>query len=88
MTDDTRQFLKNLKLWFNANRPAIITGHEGERVLIMGNSVQGYFPNDAAALAAAESNGFEYGTFLIQDCITQEQELKRHRYRGARFVGL
>jgi hypothetical protein len=47
MDDEVRQFLKNLKLWFNANRAAIIAGHEGEQALIMGNAAQGYFPNPA-----------------------------------------
>jgi hypothetical protein len=83
MADETREFLKKLKLWFNDNRSAIIAGHEGEQVLLIDNSVQGYFPDIDTALIAAQNKGFEFGTFLIQDCITKEEELKKHHFRGA-----
>ena len=66
--------LVDLYKWFNENRDAIITNHEEECVLLKDNSVIGYYPNIEAALSAAQKNGYVMGDFLIQDCITEEEE--------------
>jgi len=67
--------LDDLYKWFDENRGTIITGHLNEAVLLKDNTVIGYYPNDNAALSAAKENGFKIGEFLIQDCITDEEEI-------------
>ncbi|GHT58579.1 hypothetical protein FACS1894109_13040 [Spirochaetia bacterium] len=66
--------LNALYRWFDENRDRIIIGHDGECVLLKDNAVISYFPNTEAALAGAKKNSFEMGGFLIQDCITKEED--------------
>jgi hypothetical protein len=66
--------LVELYKWFDENRNSIIDGHLNECVLLKANSVIGYYPNTDAALSAAQKNSFLMGEFLIQDCITGEDE--------------
>jgi len=55
-------------------------GHKGKKkennncVLLKDNTVIGYYPNTETALSNAQKNGFVMGEFLIQDCITNEEE--------------
>ena len=67
--------LDDLYKWFDENRVSIITNHLNECVLLKDKSVIGYYPKTDAALSAAEKRGFIIGEFLIQDCITVEEEL-------------
>jgi hypothetical protein len=67
--------LSDLYKWFDENRDSIITNHLNECVLLKDNAVIGYYPNTDAALSAAQKNGFVIGEFLIQDCITAEDEI-------------
>jgi len=66
--------LGDLYKWFDENRDSIIASHSNESVLLKDNLVIGYYPNTATALSAAEEKGFAMGEFLIQDCITDEEE--------------
>ena len=66
--------LEDLYRWFDKNRDSIITNHSDECVLLKDSSVIGYYPNVEAALSAAQKNGYIMGDFLIQDCITKEEE--------------
>jgi len=66
--------LDDLYKWFDENRDSIIANHLNECVLIKDNSVIGYYPNTDAALSAAQENGFSMGDFLIQDCISDEED--------------
>jgi len=66
--------LVDLYKWFDENRDSIIKNHLNECVLLKNNAVIGYYPNTEAALSAAQKNGFIMGEFLIQDCITNEEE--------------
>ena len=68
--------LKSLYSWFDMKRDEIISGHENERVLISNNEVLGYFPDERTAVAAALKNGLESGNFLVQRCISEDEELK------------
>jgi hypothetical protein len=72
--------------WFDKNRASIIEHHTEEYVLLRDNTVEGYFPDDDAALEYAEKNGFIPGEFLIQDCITKEQEYIGYFNRNIEFV--
>ena len=67
--------LDDLYKWFDENRASIIANHLNERVLLKDKSVIGYYPNTDAALSEAEKKGFIIGEFLIQDCITDEDEI-------------
>ncbi|MDR1868372.1 MAG: hypothetical protein LBQ82_00125 [Treponema sp.] len=66
--------LVDLYKWFDENRDTIINNHLNECVLLKDNTVIGYYPNTEAALLNAQKNGFVMGDFLIQDCITNEEE--------------
>ena len=66
--------LVDLYKWFDENRDTIIDNHLNECVLLKDNTIIGYYPNTETALSAAQKNGFEMGKFLIQDCITNEEE--------------
>jgi hypothetical protein len=67
--------LDDLYKWFDENRDSIIANHLNECVLLKDNSVIGYFHNTEAALSAAQEKGFDMGDFLIQHCITDEEEI-------------
>lgn len=67
--------IKSLYNWFDINRDSIIENHSGENVLISDNQVLGYFTDEESALNFADENGLQEGTFLIQWCITQPQEI-------------
>jgi hypothetical protein len=66
--------LVDLYKWFDENRDEIINNHLNECVLLKDNAVIGYYPNTGAALSNAQKNGFVMGEFLIQHCITNEDE--------------
>lgn len=68
--------LKALYSWFDMKRDEIISGHENERVLISGNEVLGYFTDERTAVAEALKRGLEPGNFLVQRCITENEELQ------------
>ena len=66
--------LDDLYKWFDENRSAIIKGHEGERVLLKDNSVISYFADDDTALEYAQKSGYAIGDFLVQECISKDEE--------------
>jgi hypothetical protein len=66
--------LDDLYKWFDENRDAIIKGHERDRVLLKDNAVISYFQNDDKALEYAQKSGFAMGEFLIQECISRDEE--------------
>jgi hypothetical protein len=66
--------LDDLYKWFDENRDTIINGHEGEHVLLKDHAVVSYFQNDAGALEYAKQSGFPMGEFLIQECISKDEE--------------
>jgi hypothetical protein len=66
--------LDDLYRWFDENRDTIIKGHEGENVLLKDGAVISYFHDDNTALEYARKSGFSMGEFLIQECISKEDE--------------
>jgi len=60
--------------WFNANRDTIIYRHHRELALITGKQVKGYFVSDKNALDYALSHNMQYGSFIIQPCLTEQEE--------------
>ena len=77
--------LVDLYKWFNENRTFIINNHEDECVLIKDNSVIGYYSNAEAALSAAQKNGFSIGDFLVQHCITEEDDTMIYHGQAVSF---
>ncbi|MCL2067907.1 MAG: hypothetical protein FWG99_10630 [Treponema sp.] len=77
--------LDDLYKWFDENRDSIIANHSDECVLIKNNSVIGYFPNTDAALSAAKRGGFSMGDFIIQDCITEEEDTMMYYNQAVSF---
>jgi hypothetical protein len=76
--------LDDLFGWFDENRDAIIHDHYGERVLIKDNAVIGYYPDIDAALVEANKRELELGNFLVQRCLTQEDDIE-YVYSGVTF---
>lgn len=66
--------LTGLYKWFDENRLKIITGHSKEVVLLHDNSVIGYYSSVKEALESANSKKLKVGDFLVQECITQEED--------------
>ncbi|MCL1932122.1 MAG: hypothetical protein FWF55_09935 [Treponema sp.] len=66
--------LDDLYRWFDENRDSIIKGHEGQHVLLKDDAVISYFHDDNKALEHARKTGFSMGEFLIQECISKEEE--------------
>jgi phospholipase C len=66
--------LDDLYKWFDENRDIITKGHEDEHVLLKDNTVVSYFPDDDKALEYAQKSGFTMGEFLIQECISKDEE--------------
>ena len=80
--------LDDLYKWFDENRETIIADHLNKCVLLKDNSVIGYYPNNEAALSDAQKNGLKMGEFLIQDCITDEEEIMLYyNYNQAVYFG-
>jgi len=77
--------LKELYKWFDRNRDTIIASHINECVLLKDNTVIGYYPDTDAALSAAQKNGFTMGEFLVQDCITAEEESMTYYNQAVSF---
>ena len=67
--------LDDLYKWFDENRESIIADHLEECVLLKDNSVIDYYSSTEAALSAAQEKNFNMGEFLIQHCITDEEEV-------------
>lgn len=78
---------KSLKLyeWFDANRDRIIAGHNGEQVLIHDYKIVGYYENDSAAMGISKEKKFSNGDYIIQDCITSDEELNMYSFGLVNF---
>jgi hypothetical protein len=66
--------LDALYKWFDENRESIIDEHKGAYVLLKDNAVTAYFNSEGSALEYARNSGFPMGKFLIQECVSKEEE--------------
>jgi hypothetical protein len=66
--------LDDLYKWFDKNRDNINKGHEGDHVLLKNNSVIAYFSEESEALEYARKSGYKMGEFLIQECVSKDEE--------------
>lgn len=60
--------------WFNDNRDAVINGHHGQLAFITDKHVIEYFNSDKDAIDYAKKKNITYGTFIIQPCVSLEEE--------------
>ena len=77
--------LNDLYKWFDENRGNIIQGHEGKHVLLKNNAVVSYFPDDDKALEYARKSGFVMGDFLIQECVSKDEESMYYHNEAVSF---
>jgi len=77
--------LNDLYKWFDENRDTITKGHEGNRVLLKDNAVISYFHDDDEALEYAKRSGYAIGDFLIQDCISKDEESMYYHNEAVSF---
>jgi len=77
--------LDDLYKWFDENRDTIIKGHEGNHVLLKDNAVVSYFRDDDEALEYAKKSGYAIGEFLIQDCISKDEESMYYHNEAVSF---
>ncbi|MCL1837553.1 MAG: hypothetical protein FWG46_08410 [Treponema sp.] len=77
--------LDNLYRWFDENRNEIIDGHEGEHVLLKDRAIISYFPDDNAALEYARNSKFIMGEFLIQECVSKDEECMYYYNEAVNF---
>ena len=77
--------LDDLYKWFDENRNAIVEGHEEERVLLKNNTVISYFIDDDKALEYAQRSGYAIGEFLIQECISKDDESMYYYNEAVKF---
>lgn len=60
--------------WFDRNRNSIIENHYNEYVLIHNQSIVDYFKTEQGGLVYAEKNNIQLGDFVLQQCITEQEE--------------
>jgi len=77
--------MDSLYRWFDENRDTIIKGHEGEYVLLRGSAVISYFDDEDEALNYAQKSGFSIGDFLIQECISKDEECMYYHNEAVSF---
>jgi hypothetical protein len=78
--------LDALYKWFDENRDAIIQNHTGECVLLKDKTVIAYFSKDEQALEYAKNAGFAMGDFLIQDCVSKDEECMYYYNEAVSFA--
>jgi hypothetical protein len=77
--------LDDLYKWFDLNRETIIDEHRGEHVLLKDNAVIAYFNNENEALECAKKYDFSMGDFLIQECVSKEEECMYYHNEAVNF---
>jgi hypothetical protein len=60
--------------WFDSNRNHIIDGHRGQWVAIHNRNVSGYFNDHVAAIKFMGASGVSAGDFIVQRCLTKEED--------------
>lgn len=67
--------LEKLYEWFNTNRANIIAEHINDYVLLSNNTAVGYYKTMEDALSDANKRGIALGTFLVQKCIPEQEDI-------------
>jgi len=69
---------------FDKNRGLFMRDHWEEFVVIQGDEIKGFFPNEKEALMSMKSHPL--GTFLVQKCISEGEETARYVSRVVVFA--
>ncbi|MDR2717048.1 MAG: hypothetical protein LBB89_03155 [Treponema sp.] len=77
--------LDALYKWFDENRDTIIKGHEKDHALLKDETVVSYFHDEGTALEYAQKSGFAMGDFLIQECISKDDECMYYYNEAVNF---
>jgi hypothetical protein len=66
--------LKENYKFYDTHRDAINAGHIGDYVLIRDCAVAGYFKDDGDAVETLADTGAEPGTFIVHQCVEEEDD--------------
>ena len=72
--------------WFDKNREAIIKGHHSQYVLIKDEAVVNYFNSEQEGIKYVNDNKIPFGTFALQQCLTQQEETGFYANWAVRFA--
>lgn len=71
--------------YFKENRDEIIKEHKGEFVVIKNAEVLGYYKTEENALKDMIEKEHELGSFIIQKCVTAEEDKVMYYTRRVAF---
>ena len=66
--------------YFVSVRDRLVKEHRGEYVIIKDNETIGFYPSENAAITAMTGN--ELGTFLVQQCIPEDESIQKYHSRA------
>ncbi len=66
--------------YFVSLRDRLVEEHRGEYVIIKDNEIIGFYPSENAAITAM--TGHELGTFLVQQCIPEDESIQKYHSRA------
>ena len=70
--------------YFNNHREELLKDHKNEYVVIKDASIVGFFKEQAEAFKAMRDS--ELGTFIVQKCIPESEEIKEFHTRRVAFA--
>jgi hypothetical protein len=70
--------------FFMENRAKIIAGHEDSYVVIKDLTILGYYDSEATALVAMQDH--KLGSFIIQKCISEKNDIIEFYSMGIVFA--
>lgn len=72
--------------WFSKNREQIIKDHHSQYVLIKDENVVGYFDSEQDGIKYVNDNNIQFGTFALQQCLTEQEETGYYANWAVRFA--
>lgn len=72
--------------YFDSNREDIIKDHKHEYALIHDEKLKGYFPSVEKAIEFVRANKIEFGTFAVQECLTEAEETGYYANWAVKFA--
>jgi hypothetical protein len=66
--------------YYKKHLPEFLKDHSGEFVVIQGESVNGYYPSEAEALASMKEA--ELGTFFVKQCLPLDETIAQYYSRA------
>ncbi|MFI3257656.1 MAG: hypothetical protein R3Y36_05100 [Spirochaetales bacterium] len=78
--------LKELYKWFDKNRNIIIKDHVNQVVLLKDNAIIAYYDDEKTAIEEALNKGLKQGDFLVQRCISAEEDGMTYYNKAVKFA--